>query len=113
MRQLHQEAAGNTDGYQGRGDHHVDLDAGRTRGANENHDGGDRDRNCHSRQHEEEGRVSRAERNREQDDGDKDGRGASPRRSQAGDSPTGLRFVLRECKAAARDGLAGHALSSG
>ena len=30
VRQLHQEAAGSTDGYQRRSDHHVDLGAGRT-----------------------------------------------------------------------------------
>ena len=83
MRQLHQEVAGSTDGYQRRGDHHVDLDAGRTGGAYEDHDGGDRERNRDSRQHEEEGRVSRAERNGEQDDGDECDRDASPRRSQA------------------------------
>jgi hypothetical protein len=113
MRQLHQEAAGSTDGYQRRGDHHVDLDAGRTRGAYENHDGGYRERKYHSCQHEEERRVSRAERNGEQDDGDECDRDASPCRSQGGDSRTGHRLVFRECEAAARDGLAGHALSSG
>ena len=96
MRQLHQEAAGSTDGYQRRGDHHVDLDAGGTRSPCENHDGGDHQGEGDSRQHEKEGRISRAERNGEQDDGDECDRGASPCRSQAGRFPHGVGLRVRE-----------------
>ena len=79
----------------------------------EYHDGGDHQGKGESSQYEKEGRVSRAERNGEQDDRDHGDRDASPCRSQAGDSRTGVHLVFRQCRAAARGGLAGHGLSSG
>ena len=70
MRQLHQETAGSTNGYQRRGDHHVDLDPGRAMGTRQDHDGGDRQGKCHDYEHGQESRISRAHRYGEQDDRD-------------------------------------------
>ena len=111
--QLHEETAGRTDGHQRRGDHCVDLGAGRTVGTPEDDDGGDNQGKGDSHQHEQEGRISRADGGSEQDDRDKRDRHTTPGRSQAGDARAALRFVFRQCRPATRDRVAGHVLSSG